>query len=69
MNRAEFIKKYSEKFYLGDGLFARFDGFNIILSTERENGEHYVGLEPEVFDRLIRYREDVYEDAKNITKE
>jgi hypothetical protein len=69
MNRAEFIKKYSEKSYLGDGLFCHFDGFHFILSTERENGEHYVGLEPEVFDMLIRYRKELYEDAENITKD
>lgn len=66
MNREDFIKKYSKKTYLGDGLYARFDGFHFVLSTERENGEHWVGLEPFVFDNLIKFRREVYKDAEDI---
>ena len=44
-----------KKEYLGDGLYAHFDGFMITLSTQREAGEHYVALEPEVFEALIQY--------------
>lgn len=36
------------KTYLGDGLYARFDGYAVILSAPREHGEHWVCLEPEV---------------------
>ena len=67
MKRKDFIEKYSKKIYLGDGLFVVFDGFHFILSTERENGEHWVGLEPPVFDALIRHRKHVYEDAETLT--
>lgn len=69
MKREDFIKKYSQKEYLGDGLYVEFDGFHFILSTERENGIHWVGLEPSVFDELIRHRKQVYEDAEKIEKD
>jgi len=67
MKRSEFIAATSAKTHLGDGLFVHFDGYHFILSTERENGLHWVGLEPPVFDAFICYREQVYKDAKNLT--
>lgn len=45
----------SDKTYLGDGLYASFDGGGINLSTPRASGEHYVYLEPEVFEELISF--------------
>lgn len=41
--------------YLGDGLYAEFDGYHIILWAKREEGEHWVGLEPRVFHGLLEY--------------
>ena len=41
--------------YLGDGLYAETDGFGIILTAPRENGEHYVYLEPDVFDAILQF--------------
>ena len=41
--------------YIGDGLYAAFDGEMITLSTEREGGQHYVALEPSVFEALLQY--------------
>lgn len=38
--------------YLGDGLYAHFDGWQIQLFTERENGTHSVYLEREVYENL-----------------
>jgi hypothetical protein len=49
-----------EETYLGDGLYASFDGFVFILRAPREAGDHYVGLEPEVFEALVRFRKEVY---------
>lgn len=69
MKRKEFIDKYSKQTYLGDGLYASFDGYHFVLKTERENGIHWVGLEPPVFDALIHFRKEVYQDAENIEKE
>lgn len=68
MNRKDFIQKYYyQKTYLGDGLYATFDGDHFILSTPRENGEHWVGLEPPVFEALLRYRKEVYQQAESLT--
>lgn len=66
MKHEDFVKKYSQKYYLGDGLYVRFDGYHFILSTERENGVHWVGLEPPVFDAFIEYRKQVYDDHHKV---
>lgn len=41
--------------YLGDGLYASFDGFMIILRAPRTGGDHFVGLEPVVFRQLLEF--------------
>lgn len=69
MKRKDFIKWASKKIYLGDGLYVHFDGYHFILSTLRENGEHWVGLEPSVFDNFIHYRKEVYKNAEDLTDE
>ena len=66
MKREEFISKYEKETYLGDGLYAHFDGYHIILRAPREFEDHHVALEPPVFDALLEYRERVYADAKTI---
>jgi hypothetical protein len=51
--------------YLGDGLYASFDGYQITLRAPRENGDHYVALEPVVLESFFRY----VEHLKQIDKE
>jgi hypothetical protein len=41
-----------EEAYLGDGLYVSFDGFSIRLRAPREGGDHWIGLEPEVYAAL-----------------
>ena len=41
--------------YLGDGLYASFDGWQVILRAPREHGDHLVALEPEVAMRLLEF--------------
>jgi hypothetical protein len=41
--------------YLGDGLYASFDGWCIILRTPRENGDHWIGLEPQTLEALLQF--------------
>lgn len=44
--------------YLGDGLYAHFDGYHVILRAPRDGGDHWVGLEPGVlrcFQDYIKY--------------
>jgi len=45
--------------YLGDGVYASFDGYQIWLKTERETGWHEIALEPPVFERLLEYRQNL----------
>lgn len=66
MTPEEFKKAYYRETYLGDGLYAHFDGYHIRLRAPRENGDHEVALEPPVFDALLEYRERIYADAKLI---
>jgi hypothetical protein len=52
-----------EEIYLGDGLFASFDGFMITLRASRENGDHFVMLEPSVFAALVEFQRAEIEAA------
>lgn len=42
--------------YLGDGVYAEWDGCYIILSTETEGQKHVIYFEPEVLSNLDMYR-------------
>ncbi len=46
-----------DKDYLGDGVYVEHDGYNIILTTERDNGIETIYLEPPVLAALVRYRD------------
>lgn len=41
--------------YLGDGLYADFDGWHYRLYTERENGVHEVFLEPATLHAFLEF--------------
>lgn len=41
--------------YLGDGLYARYDGFALWLRAPREHGDHVVALEPQVLREFLRF--------------
>lgn len=55
--------------YLGDGLYASYDGYAIRLRAPRASGDHWVGLEPDVMRNLIRFAERVWRerDGKKIS--
>lgn len=44
-----------EETYLGDGLYASFDGWQITLRAPRLNGDHFVALEPKVLEAFMEY--------------
>jgi hypothetical protein len=50
--------------YLGDGLYASFDGWHIVLRAPRQEGDHIVALEPEVFASLVTYQRALIERLK-----
>jgi hypothetical protein len=41
--------------YIGDGLYASFDGFSLWLRAPREHGDHYVALEPQMFADFVAF--------------
>jgi hypothetical protein len=46
------------KQYLGDSVYAKFDGYHIVLTTENgypDDPRNTIALEPDVFDALNRY--------------
>lgn len=48
--------------YLGDGVYASFDGYQIWLAVNQESN-HVVALDPNVFDRLCQYVEMLKEKS------
>jgi hypothetical protein len=47
--------------YLGDGVYASFDGYHIWLRVEREFGHvEQIALEPDVVAQLVVYADKVY---------
>lgn len=54
--------------YIGDGLYARYDGYMIILRAPRGSGDHWVGLEPDVLMSFIRFIESQMNVTITITK-
>ena len=50
--------------YLGDGVYASFDGFHVILHTPRVGGDHWVALDPGVLVEFERYLSRLREERK-----
>ena len=48
-----------EERYLGDGVYASFDGFNIVLDLRDQDSVTKIALEPEVFNKLVIYNQAV----------
>ena len=42
--------------YLGDGVYASFDGFGLTLDLRGQDDTTRIVLEPQVFDALVRYK-------------
>lgn len=45
--------------YLGDGVTASFDGFQIWLEADQEGVRHRIALEAETFSALLQYQRDL----------
>jgi len=43
----------AKKEYIGDGVYVEFTPWDLRLSAERENGEHYIHLDVKTFDNLL----------------
>lgn len=44
-----------EDTYLGDGVYASFDGWLMWLDLRAQDSTTRIGIEPEVFEALVRY--------------
>ena len=53
----------SKEEYLGDGLYVSFDGYMFTLRAPRLEGDHWVGLEPDVLHAFDQYREQILKAA------
>jgi hypothetical protein len=49
--------------YLGDGVYASFDGYRIWLSVNHHTND-VVALEPQVFYALVRYGGSIFAPAR-----
>jgi len=54
----------NKELYLGDGLYAVWDGFSICLRAPRSDGDHKVWLEPDVLMAFLAFVEGVKETVK-----
>jgi hypothetical protein len=59
---AEYGPKKNET-YIGDGVYVSFDGFQIWLRAPRDNGNHVIALEPDVFNSLVAYRQHLIDSS------
>ena len=50
----------SKDIYLGDGVYASFDGYQVWLAANHHENK-VIALEPEVFQRLCQYVESLEE--------
>ena len=51
---------HKDQEYLGDGVYASFDGFQIWLAANHHSNV-VIALEPSVFDALVAYRDRLIE--------
>ena len=49
--------------YLGDGVYAAFDGWHIVLDLRGQDDTTRIALEPEVLAQLIKFRDKVYKET------
>lgn len=49
--------------YIGDGVYASFDGFQIKLRTERDGRDEIIYLDPDTYTSLVRFAQQFYGDA------
>ena len=54
------------KTYIGDGVYAEYDGFGVKLSAPRLYGEHWIYLEPEMLADLYAWYLDK-RDARSLS--
>lgn len=55
----------NDETYLGDGLYASFDGYQIVLRAPRADGNSEVFMEPSVVDAFLAYIKTLKAEAQS----
>lgn len=58
------MTKIIEDHYLGDGVYASFDGYHVVLDLRGQDNTTRIALEPMVQEMLREYIEDVTDKLK-----
>jgi hypothetical protein len=53
------MKTEEKETYIGDGVYAAFDGYQIWLRAPRIGGDHVIALEPEVWNKLVDWIQEI----------
>jgi len=72
MTKAEFLRYYREKRYIGDSVYAHFDGMHIVLETRNnlpDDPSNIIYLNTDVFHNLSEFYNALIRDANKIEKE
>lgn len=54
------LRDLAEGEYIGDGVYASFDGYQVWLKARRDGMEHSVALEPDVLICFLKYVRHFY---------
>lgn len=54
------MSERDDETYIGDGVYARHDGYHVWLRAERDGMQHEVALEPDVVGNLTQFIRDTY---------
>jgi len=53
------------KDYLGDSVYANFDGYHIVLTTNNGLGaSNTIALDPDVYNALLQFKERIKQEIK-----
>lgn len=53
--------------YLGDGVYASFDGFHIWLAVKNHDNQ-IIALDPEVFQALLKFSNEIEEEYQRLNE-
>ncbi len=56
------------KDYLGDSVYAEFDGYHIVLTTNNGYGaSNTIALDLSVYEALIQFKKRIFQEIKKVT--
>ena len=63
------MPKIIEDRYIGDGVYASFDGYHIILDLRAQDKTTRIALEPDILRKIIQFSEDIKKKGQEAEKE